>query len=85
MSEIVLYDYWRSSASYRVRIALALLGLPYQTVPVDLLAGSHKITAHLERNPQGIRSKLKCLMPTANRSLARLTKLSANTNHKAQS
>jgi len=54
MSEIVLYDYWRSSASYRVRIALGLLGLPYRTVPVDLLAGSHKITAHLERNPQGL-------------------------------
>jgi maleylacetoacetate isomerase len=53
MSEIVLYDYWRSSASYRVRIALGVLNLPYQTVPVDLLAGSHKITEHLARNPQG--------------------------------
>ena len=54
MSEIVLYDYWRSSASYRVRIALGLLNLPYRTVPVDLLAGSHKFGEHLVRNPQGL-------------------------------
>ena len=26
----ILFDYWRSSASYRVRIALNLLGLPYE-------------------------------------------------------
>ncbi|KXJ59168.1 MAG: maleylacetoacetate isomerase [Thalassospira sp. Nap_22] len=54
MSEIVLYDYWRSSASYRVRIALGVLNLPYRTVPVDLLAGSHKFGEHLARNPQGL-------------------------------
>ena len=32
-----LYDYWRSSASYRVRIALNLLGIAYEAAPVDLL------------------------------------------------
>ena len=53
MTEIVLYDYWRSSASYRVRIALNLLGLSYRTVPVDLLAGEQRERTHLERNPQG--------------------------------
>ena len=37
-----LYNYFRSSASYRVRIALALKGLPYDYVPVHLLRGDHK-------------------------------------------
>lgn len=37
-----LYDYWRSSASYRVRIALNLLGIGYDSVPVDLLAGMQR-------------------------------------------
>ena len=54
MSEIVLYDYWRSSASYRVRIALNVLGLDYRTVPVNLLTRQHKDAAHLARNPQGL-------------------------------
>ncbi|MCA3482036.1 MAG: maleylacetoacetate isomerase, partial [Rhodobacter sp.] len=36
--KIVLHDYWRSSSSYRVRIALNHLGLPYEARPVDLLA-----------------------------------------------
>jgi maleylacetoacetate isomerase len=54
MSDTVLFDYWRSSASYRVRIALNLLGVPYQSVPVDLLSGQHKQPDHLGRNPQGL-------------------------------
>lgn len=54
MSDVVLYDYWRSSASYRVRIALGLVNIPYRTVPVDLLAGIHKAPDYLNRNPQGL-------------------------------
>lgn len=54
MSETVLYDYWRSSASYRVRIALNSLGERYRSVPVDLLAKAHKAPDHLVRNPQGL-------------------------------
>jgi maleylacetoacetate isomerase len=50
----VLYDYWRSSASYRVRIALNLLGLAHDTVPVDLVAGAHRSPENLARNPQGL-------------------------------
>ncbi|TNE33594.1 MAG: maleylacetoacetate isomerase [Alphaproteobacteria bacterium] len=51
--EIVLYDYWRSSASYRLRIALNLKGLPFRRVPVDLTKGEHSAAPHLERNVQG--------------------------------
>jgi maleylacetoacetate isomerase len=50
----VLYDYWRSSASYRVRIALALKGIDYDRVAVDLTAGAQKDPAYRERNPQGL-------------------------------
>ncbi|MEX1252134.1 MAG: maleylacetoacetate isomerase [Hyphomonas sp.] len=37
---IRLYDYWRSSAAYRVRIALHLKGCPFETVPVNILPGA---------------------------------------------
>ena len=40
-----LHDYWRSSAAYRVRIALALKGVEYERVPVDLLAVPRGIVA----------------------------------------
>lgn len=53
-SDIILYDYWRSSASHRVRIALALKGIAYQTIGVNLLDRSQKSAGHLERNPQGL-------------------------------
>ncbi|MBY6137462.1 maleylacetoacetate isomerase [Nocardioides marinus] len=54
MGKTVLFDYWRSSASYRVRIALHLAGITFESVPIDLVKGEHKTTAHLERNPQGL-------------------------------
>ncbi|MBS3997819.1 MAG: maleylacetoacetate isomerase [Hydrogenophaga sp.] len=41
-----LYNYFRSSASFRVRIALALKGLPYDYVPVHLARGDHKLPAY---------------------------------------
>ncbi|KZL12848.1 maleylacetoacetate isomerase [Pseudovibrio sp. Ad26] len=53
MSNIRLYDYWRSSASYRVRIALNLKGLSYDMVTVNLLKGEQKADENLSRNPQG--------------------------------
>ncbi|EEA93490.1 maleylacetoacetate isomerase [Pseudovibrio sp. JE062] len=53
MSNITLYDYWRSSASYRVRIALNLKGLSYDMVTVNLLKGEQKDADNLKRNPQG--------------------------------
>ncbi|KJS08749.1 MAG: maleylacetoacetate isomerase [Hoeflea sp. BRH_c9] len=54
MQTPVLYDYWRSSASYRVRIALNLAGVEYTPVVVDLLSKAHKGAEHLKRNPQGL-------------------------------
>ena len=54
MREIVLYDYWRSSASYRVRIGLNLLALPYEGRPVNLIAGEQRGDSNLARNPQGL-------------------------------
>lgn len=54
MPEPVLYDYWRSSAAYRVRIALNLLGVAYRSVPVDLTKGQQTQADNLARNPQGL-------------------------------
>ena len=51
---IILQDYWRSSSAYRVRIALNLLGLVYQSHPVDLVAGAQAEAANLTLNPQGL-------------------------------
>ena len=51
---ITLYDYWRSSASYRVRIALNMAGEAWHSVPVDLLTGAQRGADHLARNPQGL-------------------------------
>lgn len=51
---IKLYDYWRSSSAYRVRIGLNLLGLAYERVEVNLLAGDQRGAANLARNPQGV-------------------------------
>lgn len=47
-----LYSYFRSSASYRVRIALALKGLAYETVPVHLVKGEHLDERFAAVNPQ---------------------------------
>ncbi|PXW69548.1 maleylacetoacetate isomerase [Blastomonas natatoria] len=54
MSDVLLFDYWRSSASYRVRIALNLKGIAYHAVPTDLLAREQKAPDYVARNPQGL-------------------------------
>ena len=53
MSETILYDYFRSSASYRVRIALNLKQVAYTAVPTSLLDGANKADEYVARNPQG--------------------------------
>ncbi|WP_295801370.1 maleylacetoacetate isomerase [uncultured Microbulbifer sp.] len=49
-----LHGYFRSSASYRVRIALNLKGLEYQYHPVNLLKGEQRGEAYRALNPQGL-------------------------------
>ncbi|HEX5462654.1 MAG TPA: maleylacetoacetate isomerase [Steroidobacteraceae bacterium] len=49
-----LYTYFRSSAAYRVRIALNLKGVTPEAVPIDLRPGMHRQPDYLARNPQGL-------------------------------
>ncbi len=50
---LVLYTYWRSSSSYRVRFALAVKKLAYQSVPVNLREGEQHSEEHRARSPTG--------------------------------
>ncbi len=54
MNRPTLYDYYRSSAGYRVRIALNLKGVAHDRVDLALLQGEHRSPDHLARNPQGL-------------------------------
>lgn len=49
-----LYSYHRSSAAYRVRIALNLKGLATEYAPVNLLQAEQKAAAYTQLNPQGL-------------------------------
>lgn len=49
-----LYSYFRSSAAFRVRIALALKGVDYDYIPVNLLQANQKSPDYLAHNPQGL-------------------------------
>jgi maleylacetoacetate isomerase len=53
MTKLVLHDYFRSSASFRVRIALNLKSLDYERVEISLIAGEQRSDAYLELNAQG--------------------------------
>jgi len=48
---VTLYTYWRSTTAYRVRIALAMKGISYTPVAVDLVAGAHKAPDYTALNP----------------------------------
>lgn len=53
MAGLILYSYWRSSSSHRVRIALGLKGLSYEYVAVNLLEGQQSAGAYAARSPTG--------------------------------
>ena len=54
MARPILYDYWRSSAAYRVRIALNLKGVDYERRQVDLREDEQKSAEYRSINPQGL-------------------------------
>ena len=66
------YSYFRSSASYRVRIALNLKGLPYDVVPVHLLknGGEQHTPAYRKLNPDGL---VPALVDESDEAMAVLT------------
>ncbi len=49
--KILLHNYWRSSASHRVRIGLGLKGLAFDYVPVNIVTGDQFATDYRARNP----------------------------------
>ena len=67
-----LYTYFRSSAAYRVRIALALKGLAYESLPIHLLhdGGQQFTSAYRATNPQALVPSLQTDAGVLTQSLA---------------
>ena len=77
MTRIVLHDYFRSSASYRVRIALNLKGLAYEQHPVSLVKDEQKSPDYRALNPQGFVPMLEIDDDRVTQSLAIFDRLDA--------
>ena len=67
---MILHDYWRSSAAFRVRIALALKGIEPGRRYVHLRKGEQRAPGYLARNPQGLVPMLEDGAFTITQSLA---------------
>jgi maleylacetoacetate isomerase len=75
MSGAVLYDYYRSSAAYRVRIALNLKGVDYESRPINLLHSEQTADDYRALNPQGLVPMLEIDGHRLTQSLAIITYL----------
>jgi maleylpyruvate isomerase len=67
---ITLHGYWRSTASYRVRIALGLKGLDFAQAPHDLRAGAQHLADFVALSPQGLVPALEADGTVLTQSLA---------------
>ncbi|MCG7545986.1 maleylacetoacetate isomerase [Pseudoalteromonas sp. MM17-2] len=65
-----LYSYFRSSAAYRVRIALNLKELEHDIVPVNLLKSEQRGEPYLSKNPQGLLPAIETEQGVLSQSLA---------------
>ena len=75
---MLLHDYFRSSAAYRVRIALNLKGLAYERRDVMLLENQQRSPEHLALNPQGFVPALEIDGKVLTQSLAIIDWLDAH-------
>lgn len=71
--KIRLHDYWRSGAAYRVRIALALKGLEFESVAHDLRLGEQTDPSYLAIAPIGFGQACGQLAVTINHHVAAFT------------
>src|ERR1700736_6254785 len=51
---ITIYGFWRSIASFRVRVALRLKGLPFEEIPIDILSGEQFKPEYEVVNPERV-------------------------------
>jgi maleylpyruvate isomerase len=70
MTNLLLHDYWRSGAAYRVRIALNLKGLDYEAVAHDLRIGGHRAPDYFVHSAQRLIPALETGDFTLTQSLA---------------
>lgn len=71
MPRFELYAYWRTSAGYRVRVALALKGIAVEEKFVDIDAGENRGPAYLKINPLGgVPTLVEAGQPPLSQSLA---------------